>query len=186
MRSDLGWNYGDILDAVGDVVPADKPCLVHGERVISWGDFNRRTNNLARQLMNRGARVGDKVAFYMRNGSAYSETLGACFKSRLVHVNVNYRYVDEELWYILDNSDSKIVVYDAEFAGQVAALRRRLPNVALWVEVADGETHRADFAVRLEDLMEIGDGNPLKLERSGEDLLLLYTGGTTGMPKGVM
>jgi len=91
MGSEIGWNYGDILDAVGRVVPADKPCLVHGERVISWGDFNRRTNNLARRLMNRGARAGDKVAFYMRNGPAYSETLGACFKARLVHVNVNYR-----------------------------------------------------------------------------------------------
>jgi len=186
MGSEIGWNYGDILDAVGRVVPADKPCLVHGERVISWGDFNRRTNNLARRLMNRGARAGDKVAFYMRNGPAYSETLGACFKARLVHVNVNYRYVDEELWYILDNSDSKIVVYDAEFADHVAALRQRLPDVELWVEVADGEMPRADFAVNLEDLMEIGDGEPLKIERSGDDLLLLYTGGTTGMPKGVM
>jgi fatty-acyl-CoA synthase len=182
----MSWNYGDILDAVGRVVPVDRPCLVHGERVISWGDFTRRTNNLARRLMNRGVNPGDKVAFYMRNGPAYSETLGACFKARLVHVNVNYRYVDEELWYILDNSDSKVVVYDAEFADHVAGLRPRLPNVELWVEVADGEMPRADFAVSLEDLMEIGNGEPIKLDRSGDDLLLLYTGGTTGMPKGVM
>ncbi len=186
MGSEAGWNYGDILDAVGRVVPSSKPCLIHGERVISWGDFNRRTNNLARWLVNRGAQAGDKVAFYMRNGPAYSQTLGACFKARLVHVNVNYRYVDEELWYILDNSDSKVLVYDAEFADQVAALRQRLPDVALWIEVADGQAVRADFAESLEDLMALGDGEPLTLERSCDDLLLLYTGGTTGMPKGVM
>ncbi len=182
----MGWNYGDILDAVGSVVPADKPCLVHGDRVISWDDFNRRTNNLGRRFLNRGVQAGDKVAFYMRNGPAYCETLGACFKARLVHVNVNYRYVDDELWYILDNSDSKIVVYDAEFADHVAALRPRLPEVGLWVEVVDEEMPRADFAVRFEALAETGEGEPLSLHRSGDDLLLLYTGGTTGMPKGVM
>jgi 3-oxocholest-4-en-26-oate---CoA ligase len=182
----MGWNYGDILDGVGRVVPQDKPALIHGERVVSWGDFARRTNNLARRFLNRGVQAGDKVAFYMRNGPAYSETLGACFKARLTHVNVNYRYVDEELWYILDNSDSKIVVYDAEFADHVEALRSRLPEVGLWVEVTDDERPKAEFAVRYQDLAEIGDGEPLKLHRSGADMLFLYTGGTTGMPKGVM
>ena len=190
----MGWNYGDILDGVGQVVPPERPALVHGERVVTWADFNRRTNNLARRFLNRGVQAGDKVAFYMRNGPAYGETLGACFKARLTHVNVNYRYVDEELWYILDNSDSRIVVYDSEFVGHIETLRQRLPDVQLWVEVTppaeggDGEwsAPRAGFAVSYEELAEIGDGEPLKLHRSGDDLLFLYTGGTTGMPKGVM
>jgi len=182
----MGWNYGDILDAVGRAVPADQPALIHGDRVVSWADFNRRTNNLARRFLNRGAQAGDKVAFYMRNRPAYSELLGACFKARLVHVNVNYRYVDEELHYILDNSDSRIVVYDSEFADHVRSLRERLPDVWLWVEVTEDEHPEAEFAVSYEDLAEIGDGEPIKLERSGDDLLFIYTGGTTGMPKGVM
>ncbi|MBX3705083.1 MAG: acyl-CoA synthetase [Pseudomonadales bacterium] len=182
----MGWNYGDILDAVGQAVSADKPCLVHGERVLSWADFNRRTNNIARRFLNRGLQAGDKVAFYMRNSPAYCETLGACFKARLTHVNVNYRYVDDELHYIIDNSDSRIVVYGAEFAGHIEALRPRLPGVVLWVEVTDGEMPRTDFAVGFEDLAETGDGAPLGMHRSGDDLLFLYTGGTTGMPKGVM
>jgi fatty-acyl-CoA synthase len=182
----MGWNYGDILDDVAKVLPEERPCLIHGERVLTWGDFTRRTNNLARRFLNRGLQAGDKVAFYMRNGPAYCETLGACFKARLAHVNVNYRYVDDELWYILDNSDSRIVVYDAEFAPHVEALRGRLPDVELWVEVADGERPRADFAVSYEELAETGDGASLNVGRSGDDLLLLYTGGTTGMPKGVM
>lgn len=182
----MGWNYGDILDGVGKAVSQDKPALIHGDRVITWADFNRRTNNLARRFLNRGCQAGDKVAFYLRNGPAYSEALGACFKARLTHVNVNYRYVDEELWYILDNSDSKIVVYDAEFGEHVKALRDRLPDVGLWVEVTDQEHPGVEFAVSYEELAEIGDGEPLALNRSGEDMLFLYTGGTTGMPKGVM
>ncbi|MEZ5558745.1 MAG: acyl-CoA synthetase [Pseudomonadales bacterium] len=182
----MGWNYGDILDGVAKVVPADKPALIHGEQVITWPEFDRRSNNLARRFLNRGVQAGDKVAFYMRNCPAYCETLAACFKARLTHVNVNYRYVDDELWYILDNSDSKIVVYGAEFAGHVEKLRQRLPGVGLWVEVTDEEQPAAEFAVSFEALAEIGDGEPLRLHRSGDDLLFLYTGGTTGMPKGVM
>jgi len=181
----MGWNFGNILDAIAEVLPQDKPCLVHGETTLSWGDFNRRSNNLARRFLNRGAQAGDKVAFYMRNHPAYMETLAACFKARLTHVNVNYRYVDDELWYILDNSDSKIVVYASEFAPHVEALRARLPQVELWVEVCD-ETPQASFAVSYEDLVDIGDGQPLEIERYPDDMLFLYTGGTTGMPKGVM
>ncbi len=180
------WNYGDILDGIAKVLPPDRPALIHGERIITWDHFTRRTNNLARRFLNRGTQAGDKVAFYLRNGPAYSETLAACFKARLTHVNVNYRYVDDELWYILDNSDSRIVVYDSEFAERVEHLRERLPEVILWVEVTDAEYPRAEFAVKFEELAEIGDGQPLNLNRSGDDLLFLYTGGTTGMPKGVM
>ncbi len=181
----MGWNYGDILDAVGNVVAADKPCVIQGERIVTWGDFNRRTNNLARRFLNRGLQASDKVAFYLRNEPAYVETLAACFKARLTHVNVNYRYVADELFYILDNSDASLVVYGREFADEVCALRERLPNVKVWVEVGEGAP-AVDFAVPYEDLAEIGDGEPLDIPRSGDDMLFLYTGGTTGMPKGVM
>ena len=181
----MAWNYGDILDAVGAVVPADKPCLMHEDTVLTWGDFNRRTNNLALRLLNRGVQASDKVALYLRNHPAYMEGVGACFKARLTHVNVNYRYVDDELWYILDNSDSKVVIYASEFAEHVRALRDRLPKVELWVEVCDG-VPEVEFAVSFDELAEIGDGAPLDVKRADDDLLFLYTGGTTGMPKGVM
>ncbi len=181
----MTWNYGDILDAVGAVVAQDKPCLIHDSKVVTWGEFNRRTNNLARRFLNRSTQASDKVAFYLRNCPAYLETLGACFKARLTHVNVNYRYVDDELWYIFDNSDAKIVVYGAEFAPRIRALRQRLPRVALWVEVCEGAPE-VEFAVSFEELAEIGDGAPLDIKRSGDDMIFLYTGGTTGMPKGVM
>ena len=181
-----GWNYGDVLDALADAVPPDDPALIHGERVIRWGEFTRRTNNLARALRARGAGADDKIAFYLRNHPAYMEGVSAAFKARLVHVNVNYRYVDEELHYILDNSDAKVVVYGAEFAEHVRQLKDRLPKVAVWVEVTEDGSPAVAGALDHEALCETGDGAPLGIERSGDDLLLLYTGGTTGMPKGVM
>src|SRR5262249_41689499 len=110
------------------------------------------------------------------------EALAACFKARLVHVNVNYRYLDEELRYILDNSDAKVVLFDAEFADRVEALRPRLPHVAAWIQVGEGPETGEPY----EPLAESGDGRPLGIRRDGGDMLFLYTGGTTGMPKGVM
>jgi len=180
-----GWNYGDILDAVDAIVPAQRIALIHGDHAVSWGDFSRRTNNLARALLRSGARPGDKIAFYMRNRAQYSEGIAAAFKARLTHVNVNYRYVDHELEYLLDNSDAVAVIYAAEFSARVSAIRARLPNVRHWIEVADGHP-RATDAIDYEVLAAEGDGSPLGIERSGDDMLFLYTGGTTGMPKGVM
>ena len=180
-----GWNYGDILDAVDAIVPPERVALIHADQVVRWRDFSRRTNNLARALLEIGARPGDKIAFYMRNRAQYSEGIAAAFKARLTHVNVNYRYVDHELVYLLDNSDATVVMYAAEFSPRVAAIRAQLPKVKQWVEVADGHTGAADV-VDYEMLAGVGDGAPLGIERSGDDMLFLYTGGTTGMPKGVM
>ncbi|MDZ7685647.1 MAG: AMP-binding protein [Gammaproteobacteria bacterium] len=77
------WNYGDVLDAVDKVVPDDRPALIHGDRIITWKDFTRRTNNLAANLLAGGAEPGDKIALYMRNCPEYSEGLTAAFKARL-------------------------------------------------------------------------------------------------------
>ena len=181
----MSWNYGDILDAVAEITPAQRPALIHGDRVIPSGDFVRRTNNLAANLLRGGARPGDKIAFYLRNCPEYSEGIAAGFKARLTHVNVNYRYVDHELVYLLDNSDACVVIYGAEFAGHVAAIRNQLPKVTQWVEVSDGYPG-GENPIPYEDLIAQGDGAPLDIQRSGDDLLFLYTGGTTGMPKGVM
>jgi acyl-CoA synthetase (AMP-forming)/AMP-acid ligase II len=179
------WNYGNILDAIGTIVPPDRSALIHGTDVTTWGDFTRRTNNLASNLLQGGAVTGDKMAVYMRNRREYPESLAASFKARLSHVNVNYRYVAKELVYLLDNADATVCIYAAEFAGQVNAIKGSLPKVTQWVEVADGFTG-ADDAISYEALANEGDGLPLGIERFSTDQLFLYTGGTTGMPKGVM
>ena len=99
----MGWNFGDILDAISPVIPADAPAFIHGARTISWGEATKASNNLARGLIARGARPGDKIAIYMRNRPEYLMALAAGFKARMTHVNVNYRYTPDEVWYIFDN-----------------------------------------------------------------------------------
>jgi acyl-CoA synthetase (AMP-forming)/AMP-acid ligase II len=147
----VGWNFGDILDAISPVIPADAPAFIHGERTISWGEATKATNNLARGLIARGAKPGDKIAIYMRNRPEYLLALAAGFKARLTHVNVNYRYTPDEVWYIFDNSDAQTVVYASEFRDAVAQIRPRLPKVKTWIEVSpDGKI--APFAEPFERL----------------------------------
>lgn len=181
----MPWNYGDILDTIVTILPPDRPALVHGDRVITWSELDRRSNNLARALLSHGAQTGDKVAFYMRNRVEYMETLAACFRARLTHVNVNYRYKADEVFYIFDNSDAAIVVYGSEFRETIEAIRDRLTKVKLFVEINENGDAPA-FAKNYEALSTSGSGENLGIERAGDDMLFLYTGGTTGMPKGVM
>jgi fatty-acyl-CoA synthase len=181
----MSWNFGDIFDAVAEALPGDAPALIHGGRTLTWGDLDRRSNNLARQLVARGAKPDDKVALYMRNRHEYMETVVACCKARLVHVNINFRYLEREIHYILDNSDARFVLFSGEFGELLAKLRDRLPKVAAFIQLDDGTEHQP-FAERYNDLAEEGAGEPLEVKRSPDDLLFVYTGGTTGMPKGAM
>ena len=181
----MGWNFGDILDAVASALPADAPAFLHGERVITWGEADRASNSLARGLIARGAKPGDKIAIYMRNCPEYLLALAAGWKARLTHVNVNYRYTADEVGYIFDNSDAQTVVYDPEVRGVVTEIRPRLPMVKTWIEVGNKPGLPA-FAERFDALAVEGNGGPLDIKRSGDDQFFIYTGGTTGMPKGVM
>ena len=174
------WSYGDILEAVEKITPEDQPALIHGDRVTNWGSFTRRTNNLARNLLASGVEPGEKIAFYMRNCPEYSEGIAAGFKAGLTHVNVNYRYIEQELIYLLDNSDATVVIYNSEFQHYVDEIKNQLPGVKLWLVVDDGR------ASAYEDMANNGDGSSPNIKHSPDDLLFLYTGGTTGMPKGVM
>lgn len=174
------WSYGDILEAVEKITPEDQPALIHGDRVTNWGDFVRRTNNLARNLLASGVQPGEKIAFYMRNCPEYSEGIAASFKAGLTHVNVNYRYIEHELIYLIDNSDATVVVYHSEFQHYVDEIKNQLPGVKHWLAVDNGN------ASSYEDMANNGDGSSPGVKHSADDLLFLYTGGTTGMPKGVM
>ena len=180
------WNYGDIIDAVAKAVPSGKPALIHGVRVITWLEFQGRTNALARGLIEAGHQPDDKLAILIRNRPEYMEATIAAFKGRFVHVNVNYRYKAEELHYIFENSDSRIVVYGSEFAPLVASIRDRLPGVKTWLQVKVDAAPLPGFAQDYEAFVAAHGAGDLEIERSPDDLFFLYTGGTTGMPKGVM
>lgn len=180
------WNYGDIIDAVAKVVPAGAPALMHGDRVTTWLEFHGRTNALARGLTTAGHQVDDKLAILIRNRPEYMEATVAAFKGRFVHVNVNYRYKADELHYIFENSDARIVVYGSEFAPLVASIRDRLPDVKTWLQVKVDHTPLPAFAQDYEAFVAANGSGDLAIKRSPDDLFFLYTGGTTGMPKGVM
>jgi acyl-CoA synthetase (AMP-forming)/AMP-acid ligase II len=184
-RNIINWNLGDILDAIEPAIPQDAPALIHGDRIVTWPEMAARSNNVARALRKRGACDGAKVAFYMRNRPEYGELMAACFKGRLTHVNINYRYRPEEVFYIFNDSDSEVIVYSSEFRDCIVELKDRLEKVHTFVEIGDA-SQIAPFAIPYETLAQEGDGSALGITRSPDDLLFIYTGGTTGMPKGVM
>ena len=179
----MEWNIADILEALA-TVRGDAPALLHGARSISWNEFDRRTNALAHRLRAAGARPDDKLAIYAYNRPEWMEAVAAAFKARMVPVNINYRYREEELAYIFDNSDSVAVVFEGAFGERVDTLRGRLPKLSTFIQIDDGEP-RQDWAEDYEGIAA-GDPTPVDMGRSGDDLLFIYTGGTTGMTKGVM
>lgn len=172
------WNFGDLLDIAAATVPADRPALIHGERVINWYEFDARTNRLARHMLSAGLPTGARVAILARNIPEFIEIACAAFKARLTHVNINYRYTTPEIEYVLSDCQASALFYQNEFAARVAPLFDSLPHLSLAVQI--------DANGQYDDIVASGNGGSLDISRSSEDGYLLYTGGTTGNPKGVM
>jgi len=177
------WCFANVLESVADSM-TERTAIVQGDRRRTWGEFDDRAARLAGALRELGLGPDSKVASYTYNSNEYVEGLYATFKLRGVPVNVNYRYLEDELAYLLDNSDTEVVLFHGSLAEQVSAVRDRLPQLRAVVQIDDGSPH-LDGALRYEEL--IAGTKPMeRIERSGDDYLFLYTGGTTGMPKGVM
>jgi fatty-acyl-CoA synthase len=181
-----GWNFADLWEGIAGKFP-DAPAQVHGDRRTTWREFDERANGVARFLLDGGAQHQDKVALYLYNGPEYLESCAGLFKAGLVPVNTNYRYLDDELLYLWDNADAVAVVFHGVFTDRVDHLRPRLPGVRHWIWVDDGTSPMPDWAVAYEDVAATtGERVEAPWGRSGDDILMIYTGGTTGMPKGVM
>lgn len=181
-----GWNFADVWEEIARAGP-DAIALRQGERAITWGQFDQRANALAHYMLAHGCTHQSKVCAYLYNCPEYIETYAAAFKASLAPFNANYRYVANELLYLIDNADAEVVVFHAGFVGQIEAIRAQLPRVKCWIAIAEPGHSVPDFATDY-DTIVAADG-PACVHprgRSGDDLLLLYTGGTTGMPKGVM
>ena len=181
-----GWNIADAYEAIAAQVP-DRPCQIQGDRRITWREFDRRANALAADLLAAGLTHQSKVAAYLYNGPEYLETYIGAFKGGFAPVNTNYRYGPDEIVYLFDNADTEAVVFHGVFSDLIDSVRGRLPKVRRWYHVADGTGTTPDWAVDYESVVSPGADRTIgPWGRSGDDLLLLYTGGTTGMPKGVM
>jgi acyl-CoA synthetase (AMP-forming)/AMP-acid ligase II len=181
-----GWNFADVWEVIAEQLP-DAQCQVQGERRIRWSEFDRRANGIARTLLDRGAPEQGKVAQYLYNCPEYIESMFGAFKAGLVPINTNYRYQDDELVYLWDNADCVAVVFHGTFTEIIERIRHRVPLVATWLWVDDGSGPCPEWAVPYE---EAAAAHPERVTapwgRAGEQLLMTYTGGTTGMPKGVM
>lgn len=182
------WRIADVWEAIAGRTP-HRPALIQGNRVVTWKDFDRRADALAEALISGGVSSDAKVAAYLFNGPEYLEVYYAAFKAGLAPINTNYRYGGEELVYLFDNADAEVVVFHAGFTQTLQEIRSRLSKVKVWIAVAEPGFPCPTWALDYETLAA---GTPSRRPvmgswgRSGDDLLLLYTGGTTGMPKGVM
>ncbi|MEZ5297538.1 MAG: AMP-binding protein [Ilumatobacteraceae bacterium] len=171
---------------MADELP-DAPAAIHGDRRITWAEFDRRADGIAKTLLDAGLERQQAFAQYLYNGPEYMEAMFAGFKAAFVPVNTNYRYTADELLYLWDNADAGGVVFHGSFADTIDPIRDQLPKVKVWLWVDDGSGPCPDWAIPYEEAAASATERTIPdWGRTGDDLNMLYTGGTTGMPKGVM
>ncbi len=181
------WTFADVWEAIAARQP-DKPALIQGDRIVTWSEFDAHADALAAHLVASGLTADAKVAAYLYNGPEYLETYYAAFKAGMAPINTNYRYGGDELTYLFDNADAQAVVFHAGFAETLEPLRAKLPQVKRWISVAEPGHPTPAWADDYDTVVAAQAPHPFNAPwgRTPDDLVLLYTGGTTGMPKGVM
>lgn len=177
-------HYASVWEAVADRIP-DRPALRHGEREVTWAGFEERSARLAGALEEFGLGQGDGVAACLYNCPEYFEVFFAALKIRAVPSNVNYRYSSDELLALLENSGAKVLFFDAALRDRVAAIAGRARGLVL-VEVGEGGSDELLPRAHSYEQILAGSAVAPRLEREEEDVFLSYTGGTTGLPKGVL
>jgi acyl-CoA synthetase (AMP-forming)/AMP-acid ligase II len=182
----MEFNLADLFEAAVDAYPEREYLVADGKR-RTYAEMEARANQLAHHFAAHGIGPGDHVGIYAYNSVEWVETAWAVFKLRAIWININYRYVKDELRYLMGNADLKALVYQREFSPLVGALLSELPELRHLVVIDDGsDIDPAAGSVPYEDALAgqstARDFGP----RSGDDLYILYTGGTTGMPKGVV
>lgn len=192
-------SVAELHEAIAALQP-DKECLIFRDQRLTWSDVTERTRRLANYLISQnlgchterehllGHESGqDHLAIYLHNGNEYLETMLGSFKARVAPFNVNYRYVAEELTYLLNDSQATAIVVHSQFAPILLEVLPNLPRLRVIIQVRDGSANELlPGAVWYEDALEQSLATKPDVVWSGDDLYILYTGGTTGMPKGVL
>src|SRR5258707_14441880 len=192
-RSSLGsvaLNIADLAEHAIDAVP-DRVAIIGGDEQLTYAQLEERANRLAHYLIDQGVKKDDKVGLYCRNRIEIVIAMLGIVKAAAILVNVNFRYVEGELKYLFENSDMVALVHERRYADRVANVLPETPNVETILVVEDGtEDPVGDFrkygGVEFYSALEKGSPERDFGERSADDIYLLYTGGTTGFPKGVM
>ena len=179
----MDLHYATLWEAIADAI-GDREAVVTGPLRRTWSEYEDRASRLAAAFAGAGLGRDSKIGLYLWNSNEYLEAQFAGMKLRGVPVNINYRYLDDELLYLLDNSDAEALVFHTSLGDRVERVRERAPRVKIWIEVDDGGPSLPG-ALAYEELIAGHDPAP-RISRSPDDTYMLYTGGTTGMPKGVM
>ncbi len=180
------YNIADLVEHTIDLVP-DRVALADDHRSETFAQLEDRANRLAHYLLEHGVQPGDKVGIYSRNTIEAVESMLAVFKARAVMVNVNFRYVENELQYIFENSDMVALIHERRYTDKVANVRSKVQELKTVLVVDDGtDAATAEGSVDYEAALAESSGERDFGDRSNDDIFMLYTGGTTGMPKGVM
>ena len=180
----MNLDFASVWEMVSDLVP-ENDALICGEDIVTWKEYDDRASKIASALSEAGLGANSKAGLYLNNSNEYLIAQYAIFKVGGIPINVNYRYVEEELIYLLENSDAEAVFYHACYSSRIKEIAGSLPNIKAWIEVSDGTESKFDQSLNYEDLLN--QHSPMKrIHRDPETIYMLYTGGTTGMPKGVM
>tara|TARA_B100001248_G_scaffold11655_1_gene7560 strand:- start:22848 stop:24467 length:1620 start_codon:yes stop_codon:yes gene_type:complete len=180
----MAMQFANVWERVSDTV-GDNVALINGDNELSWSQLDVKAAKIATILEEYGLKSDSKVGIYLHNSNEYLEAQYGVFKIEGVPINVNYRYKENELIYLLDNADAEAVFFQGCYSERIKAIKDQLPKIKVYIQIDDGTEPLMEGAIDYESSIS-SSKEQNRFDRTEENIYMLYTGGTTGMPKGVM
>jgi len=180
----MAMQFANVWERVSDTV-GDNIALINGDNELSWSQLDVKAAKIATILEEYGLKSDSKVGIYLHNSNEYLEAQYGVFKIEGVPINVNYRYKENELIYLLDNADAEAVFFQGCYSERIKAIKDQLPKIKVYIQIDDGTEPLMEGAIDYEGSIS-SSKEQKRFDRTEENIYMLYTGGTTGMPKGVM